>query len=116
VKWEIVEERFGYWCCLLSIPKRMLHLLHWKEFNRLNNPRLTKHDWGRCNRDTHTLTLAAWKMSLRNIDITLLHEILHLLYPYASEQWVDDRAELIANYKREIAIETTRKRVAKLAH
>jgi len=114
VRWNVIEERYGYWCCLLSIPKGMFRLLHWKEFNHLNNPRLTKHDWGRCNRDTKTLTLAAYKMSVKNIDITLIHELLHLLYPYAGEKWIDKRAEVLAGYKRETAIKTTQRRVIKL--
>ena len=111
MKWTVVEGRVAHWFSVLGIPESKIRFLRPLEFNRLNGKlKLRKTDWGRCNRDTNTFTLAAYKMCLRNVDITVLHEMIHLLYPLRSEDWVDKRAELIADYERQDAVKATRKR------
>ena len=110
MKWSVVEERVAHWFSVLGIPEGKIRFLRPPEFNKLNKLKLRKTDWGRCNRDTNTFTLIAYQMRLRDIDVTILHEVFHLLHPLMNEKRVDDRAELIAGYKRDNAIRATQKK------
>jgi len=110
MKWSVVEERVAHWFSVLGVPEGKIRFLRPPEFNKLNKLKLRKTDWGRCNRDTNTFSLVAYQMRLKDVDITILHEIGHLLWPSMGEGWIDKKAELIAGYNRENAIKATRKR------
>jgi len=110
MRWEAVEKRVEHWFSVLGIPEGKIRFLRPPEFKKLNKLGIRRSDWGRCNQDTHTFSLVAYQMRLRDVDLTILHEMIHLLYPLRSEDWVDKRSELIAGYKLQDAIRATSKR------
>ena len=116
MRWMEVQSRFDYWLHFLGIPFDAIKLFKPKEFNSKFRPRLCKKDWGRCNYEGKAITLAPARMSKRNLDVTLLHEICHLIYPaIVNDTWIDNRAETIAGYEREKVIAATRRHAKRLA-
>lgn len=114
MQWLTVEAKVAFWCDMLSIPQGKICLVRPKQFNKLNRPYFRKTDWGRCNYQTMTFTLAPARMSEVNADETILHELLHFLWKCKPEKWIDQQAELIAGHKRQLAILNAQKQASHL--